>query len=88
LIKGGSSHEYSYDVEFNASAKILRFHKLFHLLKHSSLLNLVNLKPMCNNFNPDFVCFICVFVALLLCQESLDASYTSDEMVVSLKENR
>jgi hypothetical protein len=41
--------EYSYDVEFNASTKMLHFHKLFHLLKHSSLLNLVNLKPMCNN---------------------------------------
>jgi hypothetical protein len=36
--------EYPYDVEFNASAKMLRFRKLFHLSKHSSLLNLVNLK--------------------------------------------
>jgi hypothetical protein len=58
------------------SAKMLHFHKLFHLLKHSSLLNLVNLKSSCNNIISTLIMVLCAsYVCLLHCR-ILQISYT------------
>jgi hypothetical protein len=58
--------EYSYDVEFNASAKLLHFGKLFHIMKHSLLLNLVNLKSSCNNLIFTLIMVLYVLYVCLL----------------------
>jgi hypothetical protein len=67
--------ECPYDVEINASAN------LFYLLKNFLLLNLVNLKPMCNNLTFTLIMvlyasYVCLLHSHFIENHSIDLEVT------------